>query len=120
VAAQYYQLMTGHAVIAPYLKEKLKKKDSDTCWWCEAGRRQTRDHLFKECSTWKNEIKDLWWRGREVGWRRAKWKSVAKLFREERAEEAILEFIRQRSVGRMSGTGGPRVEEDESDVESED
>lgn len=59
VAARYCQLMTGHAVIAPYLKEKLKKRDSDACWWCESGRRQTRDYLFKECSRWKNEIKDL-------------------------------------------------------------
>lgn len=53
-----------------------------------------------------------------MGWRRAKWKSVAKLFREELAEEAVLEFIRQTSVGRMNGTGGPRAEDDEIDVES--
>ena len=33
------------------------------CWWCN-GRRQSRDHLFKECITWKKEIEELW---KEVG-----------------------------------------------------
>ena len=36
---------------------------SDRCWWCEGGR-QSRDHLFKECKTWKKEIAELW---KEVG-----------------------------------------------------
>jgi len=50
IASRYctiYQLLTGHAFVAPYLKEKLKKTDSEQCWWCETGKRQTRDHLFK-------------------------------------------------------------------------
>ena len=33
------------------------------CWWC-SKRKQTREHLFKECLTWKEEIRKLW---REVG-----------------------------------------------------
>ena len=37
--------------------------DSDRCWWCNRGR-QSRDHLFKECTTWKKEITELW---NEVG-----------------------------------------------------
>jgi hypothetical protein len=49
-AARYYQLMTGHAVIAPYLKNKLRKRESEECWWCQEGKRQSREHLFKECS----------------------------------------------------------------------
>ncbi|KAI5788763.1 hypothetical protein FPQ18DRAFT_392212 [Pyronema domesticum] len=31
VASRFYQLLTGHAVIAPYLKEKLKKTEFDAC-----------------------------------------------------------------------------------------
>ena len=31
VAPRYYQLLTGHALIAPFLKDKLKKTDSDQC-----------------------------------------------------------------------------------------
>jgi len=59
VASRYYQLLTGHALIAPILKDKLKKTDSDQFWWCETVKRQTRDHLFKECGRWKTEINVL-------------------------------------------------------------
>ena len=44
---------------APFLKEKFRWIDSDLCWWCTRSR-QTREHLFKECSTWKQEIRKLW------------------------------------------------------------
>jgi ribonuclease HI len=102
VASRYYQFLTGHALTAPYLKEKLKKQDSDECWWCESGKRQTREHLFKECSHWVSEIRDLWRAVRkEVGWRRARWKPIAALFREEKATEAVLEFLRNTSVGKV-------------------
>jgi hypothetical protein len=68
--SRYYQLMTGHTVIAPYLKYKIKTADSDECWWCEVpGKRQSREHLFKECLHWKEEIKELWRKVRRVtGW----------------------------------------------------
>lgn len=45
-----------------------------------------------------------------MGWRRARWKPISRLFREERAEEAVLEFLRRAEVGKMNGTGGPREE----------
>ncbi|KAI5783400.1 hypothetical protein FPQ18DRAFT_298663 [Pyronema domesticum] len=31
LASRYYQLMTGHAVVGPYLKHKIKTSDSETC-----------------------------------------------------------------------------------------
>ena len=49
-------------MIAPF-KEKFGWTEPDLCWWC-APRRQTRDHLLKECSAWKEEIRELW---KEVG-----------------------------------------------------
>ncbi|KAI5784166.1 hypothetical protein FPQ18DRAFT_418351 [Pyronema domesticum] len=120
VASWFYQLLTGHAVISPYLKEKLKKSDSDICWWCESGRRQTRNHLFKECAKWRAEIKNLWRMvGKDVGWRRAKWKPVSKLVKEERAERAILEYIRRTGVGKKNGTRVPRADDEISVDESE-
>jgi hypothetical protein len=120
VAARYYQLMTGHVVIAPYLKNKLKKRDSEDCWWCGSGRCQTREHLFKKCAQWKEQIKELWRNvGRDTGWRRAKWRSIAELFREERAEGAVLNFIWKTGVGRMSGGVSPKVEQEDSEAESE-
>ena len=48
---------------APFLRDKFKWVDSDQCWWCSSGR-QSREHLFKECRAWKNEIRELW---RKVG-----------------------------------------------------
>jgi hypothetical protein len=40
VISQFYQLLSGHAIIAPYLKEKLRKLEIDTCWWCESGKKE--------------------------------------------------------------------------------
>ena len=59
VASRFFQLLSGHAMIAPFLKDRLGWTDSDSCWWCNGGR-QSRDHLFKECTTWKKEIAELW------------------------------------------------------------
>ena len=49
-------------MIAPFSGEKFGWIDSDGCW-CGGGR-QSREHLFKECRTWKEEIRKLW---KEVG-----------------------------------------------------
>ena len=56
---EFFQLSSGHAMIAPFLKEKFGWIESDQCWWCSRGR-QTREHLFKEFSAWKEEIRKLW------------------------------------------------------------
>lgn len=40
-------------------REKWGSTDSDVCWWCERGR-QSREHLFKECIAWREEIRTLW------------------------------------------------------------
>ena len=47
----------------PLLEGKFGWVESDGCWWCGEGRK-SRDHLFKECKTWKEEIRRLW---KEVG-----------------------------------------------------
>jgi hypothetical protein len=49
VTSWFYQLLLGHTITAPYLKEKLRKSEMDTCWWCKLGKKQIRDYLFKEC-----------------------------------------------------------------------
>ena len=49
-------------MIAPFLRDKYGWIDSDSCW-CGGGG-QSREHLFKECRTWKEEIGLLW---KEVG-----------------------------------------------------
>ena len=59
VAARSFQLLSGHAMIAPFLKDRWGWTETDTCWWCEEGR-QSREHLFKECRAWEKEIRELW------------------------------------------------------------
>ena len=59
VAARFFQLLSGHAMIAPFLKERWGWTESDVCWWCNKGR-QSREHLFKDCRAWTNEIGELW------------------------------------------------------------
>ena len=63
LASRFFQLASGHAMIAPFLREKLGWIDSDVCWWCSSGR-QTREHLFRECSAWAKGVRELW---EEVG-----------------------------------------------------
>ena len=59
VAARFFQLLSGHAMIAPFLRDRWGWTDTDRCWWCEKGR-QSREHLFKKCRTWEKEIRMLW------------------------------------------------------------
>jgi len=54
VTSRFYQLRTG-----PYLK-KFGKRASDTCWWCDRGVKQSREHLFKSCKEWKSQQAILW------------------------------------------------------------
>ena len=50
---------------ASFLKDRWGWTDSDGCWWCSRGR-QSREHLFKECSAWTTEIRELWTAVREA------------------------------------------------------
>ena len=52
-------MASGHAPTAIFLEERLGWIDSDECWWCHGGRK-TREHLFKECTIWKKEIRQFW------------------------------------------------------------
>ena len=38
VAARFFQLLSGHAVTAPFLEERWGWIDTDICWWCNKGR----------------------------------------------------------------------------------
>ena len=56
---EIFQLMSGHAMMAPFLKDRWKWTDGDTCWRCERGR-PSREHLFKERTAWTQETRELW------------------------------------------------------------
>ena len=114
LASRFYQLASGHAAVAEHLM-RIGQADSDTCFWCGSGERQTRHHLFIKCRRWMPEIRKLWQKVRaETGERRAP--SVRKLFG-GRNTKAILEFLEGTKVGKMPSqillAGGPDLEEEE-------
>ena len=121
VTSRFFQLLSGHAMIAPFLKDRWGWTETDSCWWCNGGR-QSRDHLFKECGRWAKEIKDLWKEvGRASGRRQERggpFKSrkgfcfhvrmararpsnttVRELLSDDRYTEAVLEFLGKTKVG---------------------
>ena len=114
LAGRFYQLASGHVAVAEHLV-RVGQADSDTCFWCGSGERQTRHHLFIKCRRWTPEIKRLWQKVRaETGEGGAP--SVRKLFREKNTK-AILEFLERTKVGKIPSrvmlAGGPDLEEEE-------
>ena len=115
LAGRFYQLLAGHAATAEHLK-RIGQADSDKCFWCGSGEKQTRYHLFVKCRRWKPEIRKLWQKVKmETGWGGAP--SIRKLFGNEKNIKAILEFLDRTRVGKMPGrvllSGGPDLEEEE-------
>ena len=113
-AQRHYQLLSGHAVIGPFLHDRMtgpQRLESDECWWCKCGKRQTRHHLFTECRAWALQIRKLWERIREdCHWEHPR-ASVRWLWKEE-ATEAVLEFLEDTPVGsRSSGMARAKVDE---------
>ena len=99
ISSRYYQLVSGHAVIGPYLKDRIHRRDDDQCWWCGGGRQQTCHHLFIECRAWKPQIRRLW---KDIG-KAQEWKypraPSGKWLWKEKSTEAVLAFLRDTRVG---------------------
>jgi hypothetical protein len=101
-AAVFLQLASGHALIGTHLT-RIKKKESDICWWCDSGRKQTRGHLFGRCRAWRRELLALKTKVERLkGKRRGRGArlNVVSLFQDERLTEVILEFLEETEVGR--------------------
>jgi len=111
IAARFYQLKTGHALLGKYLRRIRKRRDMK-CWWC-GHEYQTRDHLFKWCKRWKREQKRLCVDGQEgedgyEGVEKVMKKPKISLpmslvFAEEKYSRALLDFLFRTDVGRISG-----------------
>jgi len=99
----------------------MDNRPDDHCWWCDpeniSGVQQTRDHLFKHCSRWKDQQAQLWARVKEATRKgKRKWR-VRDLLADERCSPAVLDFLRTTYVGRAA----PPVEENwDSDEEEEE
>jgi len=109
-AARFYQLKSGHALTGVYLKSTDNRPD-DHCWWCDpeniSGTQQTRDHLFKHCSRWKDQQTELWARVKEATERAKRKRRVGGLLADERCSPAALDCLWGTYVGRAA----PPVEE---------
>ena len=107
IANRYYQLLSGHAAIGPYLKDKIHKAVDDKCWWCGGGKQQTCHHLFTECRAWLPQIRKLW---KDIGkahrWKHLRAPSGKWLWKEE-STEAVLACPGSTRVGCISAGRRP-------------
>ena len=87
--------------------------ESDRCRWCNSGARESRHHLFVECRAWTAQRHRLWRRvGKDCGWEHPRAPAVRKLW-DERATEAVLEFLEDTRVGcRTAASTARRQSED--------
>jgi hypothetical protein len=108
-AAVFIQLASGHALIGTHLV-RIKKTESNACWWCDSGRKQSRAHLFGGCRAWKREcltlktgVERIKGKKRKRGQRRSERGAqlkVVDLFKDERLTEAVLGFLKDTEIGR--------------------
>ena len=55
LAGRLYQLLSGHAATAEHLK-RVGQADSEACFWCGSGEKQTRYHLFVKCRRCRKRV----------------------------------------------------------------
>ena len=115
VAQRYYQLLSGHAAIGSFLHDRTtgpQRLETDKCWLCNCGRRQSRHHLFAECWAWLPQIRDLWRRiGKEFHWEHPRAPALRWLWKEE-AKEAVIELLQDTGVGCRVSSRRALVDED--------
>jgi transposase-like protein len=69
LATRFYRLKSGHAPTGVYLK-RFSHRHDDKCWWCGGTVSQTREHLFRHCSRWKDHQKEPRKAvGKAMGWK---------------------------------------------------
>ena len=102
-----------HSNIGSFLHDRMtgpQRLDTDKCWWCSCGKRQTRHHLFTECWAWAPQIRRLWKRiGRDYQWQHPRAPSVRWLW-DERATEVVLECLGDTKVGCRVSAGKARAD----------
>ena len=59
LAGRYYQFPSGHGSFGSYLK-RMKKVDSDWCWFCSIGERQSRFRPVTRCPARHESWKRIW------------------------------------------------------------
>ena len=101
-AQRYSQLLTGHAAIGSFPHDRMtgpQRLGSDERWWCCSGARQSRHHLFMECSAWAPRS-GCFGKGseRSAHWEHSRAPALRWLWREA-ATGAVLDFLESTRVG---------------------
>ena len=123
IVVRFYQLKSGHALIAKYLMRIGKRRDMK-CWW-HRHEYQIRDLVFKWGKRWEREQKRCWVDRQpgEDGCKRVE-KVLKKLkislpmslvFAEEKCSQTLMELLCCADVGRVSAV----VEEVENSNQEE-
>ena len=125
LAGRYYQLLSGHAAIGPFLHERMtgaQRLESGGCLWCNCSRRQSRHRLFVEYKAWAPQVRRLWRRiGKDCGWEHPRAPAVRWLW-DKRATGAMLEFLEDTRVGCRTPARamlGPQRQEEEEGRENQ-
>ena len=112
-AQRYYQLLSGHAAIGSFLHDRItgpQRLETDECWWCNCGKRQSRYHLFTEFQAWLLQIRDLRRRiGKECHWEHPRGPALRWLWKQE-ATEAVIEFLEDTRIGCRVSSGRALVD----------
>ena len=116
IAQRCYQLLSGHAATGSFLHDRMtgsQRLETDECWWCSCGRRQTRHHLFTECRAWAPQIRELWRRvGRDCGWEHPRAPELRWLWKND-AVGAVADFLENTRVGARASAEMARARMDE-------
>ena len=109
--------MSGHAAIGSFLHDRITGPqclESDECWWCNCGRRQSRFHLFVECRAWAPQIRKLWKRvGKDCGREHPRAPALRRLWKDD-AVGVVVDFLEVFGASRgpmpsADGPGHPRI-----------
>jgi len=98
LAARFYRLKSGHALVGTYPKW-FGHQDDDKCRWSSGGGRTvapTRENLFRHCGGWGDQQKTLWNNvGKATGWRagRCRHVQVSELLSMEKCDKAVMDFL---------------------------
>ena len=106
IAARFFQLYSGHALIAPFLKDRLGWIESDVCWWCGGGR-QSREHniCLRNASCGRRRLEPCGGRSGRLVWK-AKREDIpgAKFISEEKVSVWALLGEKDQAIRRRGGS----------------
>ena len=103
LATRLYQLKSGHAPTGVYLT-RFGHRDDVKCWWCGGTVSQTWEHLFRHCSRWRDQQRDLWKSvGYATGWKagRCRRMQISVLFTVGECDKVVMDFLAATEFGKF-------------------